>query len=308
MNTPFDCQVSLHGQTDDERSIVDDEVVMVEDVSGQKKVDRDGNLLSGRHYRCRKFTVITRGNRLYMLATEPARCVGYPDSYKMFLNRKHLYKVVATDEEKDDLIHRGIIPKSYMCRTINLVTARSIFREFGAYIVVGGRHVIDDFYEALAIDRCSRKGQLADPEDLLPGPGQEYDCNRYVGWHESYQGYKNKTAHWKSYRKGLTKAQADPQKVYSWSASPVGQDKMANTSSRKLESEEQEEVILEDVMLEDLIQVDGKTGVSQARIDTAQIPGPAAPEESVEKNQFKIAQKKLAKGFNRWNLCGWDSM
>ncbi|KAL1958228.1 hypothetical protein VTO42DRAFT_4736 [Malbranchea cinnamomea] len=163
--------------------VVDDEVVLPEDPEGETKVDKLGNLLGGREYRVRTFKILNRGDREYMLSTEPARCIGFRDSYLFFQKHRMLYKIIINDEEKRDLIERDIIPHSYKGRAIGVVTARSVFREFGAKIVIGGRKVIDDYYAQAARDRGDVEGELAVPEDKLPGPGETYDKNRYVAWH-----------------------------------------------------------------------------------------------------------------------------
>ncbi|KAK0760096.1 hypothetical protein N5P37_007176 [Trichoderma harzianum] len=162
--------------------IVDDECVLPEDPEGETKVDKMGNLLDGRDYRCRTFKVLGRGNRLYMLSTEPARCVGFRDSYLFFTKHRKLYKIIVDDEEKRDMIERDIIPHSYKGRSIGIVTARSVFREFGSRIVVGGKRIIDDYAVTLAREEGAVEGQLADPDDHFV-VGEPYNKNQYVAWH-----------------------------------------------------------------------------------------------------------------------------
>ncbi|KAF2145005.1 uncharacterized protein K452DRAFT_324802 [Aplosporella prunicola CBS 121167] len=163
--------------------VVDDEVALPEDPEGETKVDKLGNLQGGRDYRVRVFTITGRGDRLYMLSTEPARCTGFRDSYLFFTKHMQLYKIIVDDSEKRDLIAREIIPHSYKGRAIGVVTARSVFREFGARIIIGGRKITDDYYVAAARERGDVEGELADPNDRLPPPGEPYNKNQYVAWH-----------------------------------------------------------------------------------------------------------------------------
>jgi chromatin structure-remodeling complex protein RSC7 len=165
-----------------EADIVDDECVLPEDPEGETKVDRNGSLQGDREYRCRTFTVLGRESRLYMLSTEPARCVGFRDSYLFFTKHLKLHKIIVDDEEKRDMIDRDIIPHSYKGRSIGIVTARSVFREFGARIVVGGRRVRDDYRVADAIAEGAVAGELADPNDVF-NPAEPYNKNQYVAWH-----------------------------------------------------------------------------------------------------------------------------
>ena len=154
-----------------------------EDPSGEQKVDETGHLKGGREYRCRTFTILNRGERLYMLSTEPARALGFRDSYLFFRNNPVLYKIIATDAEKADMIERELMPASYRGRTVGLVTARSVFKQYGAKIVVGGRRVIDDYWEQKARDDPDVvEGELADPTDTLPEEGKPYNRDRYVAW------------------------------------------------------------------------------------------------------------------------------
>lgn len=162
--------------------IVDDECVLPEDAEGETKVDKNGRLQGGRDYRCRTFTVAGRGDRLYMLSTEPARCVGFRDSYLFFTKHRRLYKIIVDDEEKRDMIERDIIPHSYKGRSIGIVTARSVFREFGARIIIGGKRITDDYRVTEMRAEGLVEGQLADPEDRFI-EGEPYNKNQYVAWH-----------------------------------------------------------------------------------------------------------------------------
>ncbi|KAJ6437886.1 transposase-like protein [Purpureocillium lavendulum] len=120
------------------------------DKFGEKKVKANGQLLGGRRYRCRTFLVANRGDKLFMLATECAKKLGYRDSYLLFNKNRSLYKIVASQVEKDDLVQREILPFSYRSRHITIVTARSMFRQFGSRVIADGRRVRDDYWETLA--------------------------------------------------------------------------------------------------------------------------------------------------------------
>lgn len=172
--------------------IAADECVLPEDPQGETKVDKDGNLKDGRDYRCRVFTVSGRDDRLYMLSTEPARCVGFRDSYLFFTKHRKLYKIIVDDDEKRDMIEREIIPHSYKGRSIGIVTARSVFREFGARIIIGGKRVIDDYNVTLARAEGAVEGEVADPEDHFI-PGEPYNKNQYVAWHGASAVYHTNT-------------------------------------------------------------------------------------------------------------------
>jgi len=180
--------VAKDGRTLD---VENDEVQVDDDSEGNTKVDERGNLLGGREYRVRTFTIIGKDERLYMLSTEPARCCGFRDSYLFFTKHPKLYKVLVGEEEKKDLIDREILPNSYKGRNIGVVTARSVFREFGARIIVGGRKIIDDYKVAEARANGDVEGELADPDDRIPDNKEEYNRNRYVAWFGASEVYRN---------------------------------------------------------------------------------------------------------------------
>ncbi|RDA82835.1 hypothetical protein CP532_0757 [Ophiocordyceps camponoti-leonardi (nom. inval.)] len=120
------------------------------DEFGEKKVMANGQLMGNRHYRCRTFLVPNRNDKLFMLATECARVLGYRDSYLLFNKNRSLFKIIASQAEKDDLVQQEILPFSYRSRQIAIVTARSMFRQFGSRVIENGRRVRDDYWETKA--------------------------------------------------------------------------------------------------------------------------------------------------------------
>lgn len=144
------------------------------DEAGEKKVTATGQLTEGRDYRCRTFFVPNRGDKLFMLATECARVLGYRDSYLLFNKNRSLYKIIATQAEKEDLIHQEILPFSYRSRQIAIVTARSMFRQFGSRVIVNGRRVRDDYWESKAKKQGFTEEDLAG--EKRPGAAKARDA------------------------------------------------------------------------------------------------------------------------------------
>ncbi|AQZ16095.1 NPL6 (YMR091C) [Zygosaccharomyces parabailii] len=126
--------------------VVNEEYDLPDDDEGETKITKNGELLGGRQFLVRSFTLIDKGRRRFMLSTEPARAVGFRDSYLFFQYHPNLYKYIISQEQKNDLIDRSVLPYSYRNRQIALVTARSVFKEFGARIIVNGRNITDDYY------------------------------------------------------------------------------------------------------------------------------------------------------------------
>ncbi|KAF3939405.1 hypothetical protein ABW19_dt0200097 [Dactylella cylindrospora] len=142
---------TVRDHTTDQLTPEGDEYIPREtDDDGEKKVMPTGHLKNGREYKCRTFLVPGRGEKLFMLATECARVLGYRDSYLLFNKNRSLYKIIATQAEKDDLIQKELLPYSYRSRQIAIVTAKSMFRQFGSRVIVNGRRVRDDYWEGKA--------------------------------------------------------------------------------------------------------------------------------------------------------------
>ncbi|KAK3394767.1 chromatin remodelling complex Rsc7/Swp82 subunit-domain-containing protein [Podospora didyma] len=144
------------------------------DEAGEKKVLPNGTLTGNREYRCRTFHVPNRGDKLFMLATECARVLGYRDSYLLFNKNRSLFKIIANQVEKDDLVAQEILPFSYRSRQIAIVTARSMFRQFGSRVIVQGRRVRDDYWE----NKARKQGFTeADPAgEKRPGAAKQREA------------------------------------------------------------------------------------------------------------------------------------
>ncbi|KAL4865244.1 chromatin remodelling complex Rsc7/Swp82 subunit-domain-containing protein [Aspergillus spectabilis] len=153
---------TVRDHTTDQLNEERDEYIPKEfDEAGETKVDANGYLHGDREYRCRTFTVPLRGKKLFMLATECARVLSYRDSYLLFNKNRSLHKIIATQIEKDDLIQQDILPYSYRSRQIAIVSARSMFRQFGSRVIVNGRRVRDDYWESKARKQGFTEDDLA---------------------------------------------------------------------------------------------------------------------------------------------------
>ncbi|KAI4248135.1 MAG: hypothetical protein L6R40_001224 [Gallowayella cf. fulva] len=166
---------TVRDHTTDQLSPEGDEYLPRErDEGGEQKVSPQGHPLGGREYKIRTFFVPGRGDKLFMLATECARVLGYRDSYLLFNKNRSLFKIIATQPEKDDLIHQEILPYSYRSRQIAIVTAKSMFRQFGSRVVQNGRRVRDDYWEAKARKQGFTEEDLAG--EKRPGAAKARDA------------------------------------------------------------------------------------------------------------------------------------
>lgn len=140
------------------------------DSSGEAKISPVGELLGGRVFRIRTFVIPRRSEKHLMLGTECARVLGYRDPYHLFSRNRPLLKILATQQDKDDLIDQEILPHTHRSRQIALVTAKSIFRQFGARVIEGGRRVRDDYWEAEAVRRAEAVSRSFTVASVLSRP------------------------------------------------------------------------------------------------------------------------------------------
>ncbi|KAN0067727.1 Chromatin remodelling complex Rsc7/Swp82 subunit domain containing protein [Elaphomyces granulatus] len=166
---------TVRDHTTDQLGEEGDEYIPKEfDEAGEKKVDALGYPQDGRVYKCRTFRVPKRGEKLFMLATECARVLGYRDSYLLFNKNRSLFKIIATQVEKEDLIQQEVLPYSYRSRQIAIVTAKSMFRQFGSRVIENGRRVRDDYWESKARKQGFTEDDLAG--EKRPGAAKARDA------------------------------------------------------------------------------------------------------------------------------------
>ena len=127
-----------------------------------------------------------------MLTAEVSQHTGYCDFYLFFLCNRKLRKVVTTRTERDDLVRRQIIPFSYRYRHISIVSARSVFIQFGHRVIINGQRIQDDYYENKAILRKNALLQISEVQTRAGmairkhrhrKPGMSPFCNHVVEDH-----------------------------------------------------------------------------------------------------------------------------
>lgn len=93
-----------------------------------------------------------------MLAIDAARTSGFRDSLYYFRRNPLAFKLNVTQPEKDYLIELGKLGSHLKTRSVTLITARSAYKLHGSKMVVDGRWVTDDYYEASAKEEAESKG------------------------------------------------------------------------------------------------------------------------------------------------------
>ncbi|KAI8639326.1 chromatin remodelling complex Rsc7/Swp82 subunit-domain-containing protein [Parasitella parasitica] len=122
------------------------------DESGETKVDKFGRLLGGREYRVPTFTLPTRDNTLFMFSKDPAALLGFRDSFVFLKKNVKLIKVHIDNVEKGFLVDSNMLRSTFRTREISVVTARSVYKQFGHRIVRKGRKGRDDYYYTEEVD------------------------------------------------------------------------------------------------------------------------------------------------------------
>ncbi|GMM29317.1 Npl6 protein [Martiniozyma asiatica (nom. inval.)] len=141
-----------------EVKVREDEIVTPEDPAGEEKIDYLGYLKGGRQFRVKTFKVPHRGERLYAISTDVARSIGYRDSYFLFQKHGNLFRVRLNEPDKMELIRQGWLPSQFKTRQAYLVTAKSMYKEFGARMILHGKQITDDYYEQAARDAGAIEG------------------------------------------------------------------------------------------------------------------------------------------------------
>lgn len=155
---------------------VDDELQIDEDEAGNTKIDARGQLLGGRKFTFPVFQSSERPDPLkwYALSIDAARAAGHRDSFFFYRKNPLLVKLACTDQEKAWLIENKRLPAHLRTRSVNMVAARNIYKLHGAYIISGGKHVTDDYYEKAAREAGKVEGEMAtdaQEEEFSSGAG-----------------------------------------------------------------------------------------------------------------------------------------
>ncbi|KAF7723058.1 hypothetical protein EC973_002392 [Apophysomyces ossiformis] len=116
------------------------------DEAGEEKIDKEGRLRGDREYKVSTFTLPTRGDMLLMFAMDPAKVLGYRDSYLFFHKNPQLRRVRISEEEKKWLVEQKLLVSWFRNRDVAVVTARSVFKCFGSRIIKNGKRRRDDYF------------------------------------------------------------------------------------------------------------------------------------------------------------------
>ncbi|KAI8327424.1 chromatin remodelling complex Rsc7/Swp82 subunit-domain-containing protein [Choanephora cucurbitarum] len=142
------------------------------DESGETKVDKYGRLLGGREYRVPTFTLPTRDNTLFMFSKDPAALLGFRDSFVFLKKNVKLQKVHIDNTEKGHLVDLNLLRSTFRTREISVVTARSVFKQFGHRVVRKGRKGRDDYYYTDEVDEGEDEPSDEEPviKEILDKP------------------------------------------------------------------------------------------------------------------------------------------
>lgn len=103
-------------------------------------------LSPGREYRFPTFTLPRHPSRLFLFSLDASKLLGFRDTYIFFLRNPDIYRINATDEDREFLKAHGLVPTQLRNRSISLVMARNIFRMYGHKVVRRGRPWHDDYF------------------------------------------------------------------------------------------------------------------------------------------------------------------
>ncbi|KAH8928682.1 hypothetical protein BT69DRAFT_1276973 [Atractiella rhizophila] len=152
-------------------------MVLPSDPKGAEKIDINGNLLGGREFKMPSFTFPFRSNtsKVFILAIDAARQIGFRDSLYFFRRNPLVHKIVCTQAEKDYLIDKSILHTNLRGRSVTMVSALNLYKALGAKMVKDGKYVIDDYYEEEALAKGHKPGDSAVTDPYEPGKQDSRD-------------------------------------------------------------------------------------------------------------------------------------
>jgi hypothetical protein len=87
-----------------------------------------------------------------MFSKDPAALLGFRDSFVFLKKNPKLIKVHIDNVEKGYLVDANLLRSTFRTREISVVTARSVFKQFGHRIIRKGRKGRDDYYYTEEVD------------------------------------------------------------------------------------------------------------------------------------------------------------
>lgn len=87
-----------------------------------------------------------------MFSKDPAALLGFRDSFVFLKKNTKLVKVHIDNTEKGYLVDSNLLRSTFRTREISVVTARSVFKQFGHRIVRKGKRGKDDYYYTEQVD------------------------------------------------------------------------------------------------------------------------------------------------------------
>ncbi|KAI7903816.1 chromatin remodelling complex Rsc7/Swp82 subunit-domain-containing protein [Cokeromyces recurvatus] len=146
------------------------------DETGETKIDKFGRLKEGREYRVPTFTLPTRDETLFMFSKDPAALLGFRDSFVFLKKNVNLVKVHIDAVEKGYLVDSNMLRSTFRTREISVVTARSVFKQFGHRIIKRGRKGRDDYYYTDEVD--DGEEEQSDEETFSASFGKDFSENK----------------------------------------------------------------------------------------------------------------------------------
>lgn len=109
-----------------------------------------------------------------MFSKDPAALLGFRDSFVFLKKNVKLIKVHIDNTEKGYLVDSNMLRSTFRTREISVVTARSVYKQFGHRIVRKGRKGRDDYYYTDEVDEeedmHSEEEQIAKDSTDKPTP------------------------------------------------------------------------------------------------------------------------------------------
>lgn len=124
-----------------------------------------------------------------MFSKDPAALLGFRDSFVFLKKNVKLVKVHIDTVEKGHLVDLNLLRSTFRTREISVVTARSVFKQFGHRVVKKGKRGRDDYYYTEEVDE---EEDASEEEHNIKDSTEKTSSTPYI---PTFEVGKNNLAH-----------------------------------------------------------------------------------------------------------------
>lgn len=133
-------------------------VMIRRDLQGEKRISEKGQLHDGRRWLFNTFRFggnNDKADHWFVLVRDLMKCLQYENDEESFIKKyDQLLPLEANDEQRGFLKEKKLwTDNSTVQQPVRFYTAKSVFVQFGAAVILSGLRVFDDYWESLAREK-----------------------------------------------------------------------------------------------------------------------------------------------------------